>query len=50
MDQRKAFFFFGFAILVWTVFWNGAIRVIAVRQDARKDGGSPAARGLLINI
>jgi len=50
MDQRKAFFFFGFMILVWTVFWNGAIRIIAVRFDDKKQGGSPAARGLLVNI
>ena len=47
MDQRKAFFMFGFMILVWTVFWNGALRTIATRHAAKK-GESPAASGLLV--
>lgn len=49
MDQRRAFLFFGFMILVWTIFWNGAIRVAAVRYSAN-NGGSPAASGLLVAI
>lgn len=47
MDQRKAFFWFGFLILVWTVFWNGAIRIIALRHDANS-GGSAVSRGLMV--
>ena len=49
MDQRRAFLFFGFMILVWTVFWNVGLRTLAVRQDART-GDSPALRGLLVAI
>lgn len=48
MDQRKAFFWFGFLILVWTVFWNGAIRIIALRHDAKSPSGSPASRGAMV--
>lgn len=49
MDQRKAFFFFGVMILVWTIFWNTSIRIVATRWAAKK-GTSPAASGLLIAI
>lgn len=49
MDQRKAFLFFGFMILVWTVFWNVSLRTLAVRRDAQT-GDSPALRGLLVAI
>lgn len=45
MDQRKAFLFFGVMVLVWTVFWQGAIRVIALRYSHH-----PAARGLLVAV
>jgi hypothetical protein len=45
MDQRKAFLFFGFMVLVWSVFWQGALRVIALRNAQ-----SPAARGLLVSL
>jgi hypothetical protein len=48
MDQRKAFFFFGLMVLVWSVFWHGAIRVIATRHAAKKGGDSPAMSGLLV--
>lgn len=43
MDQRKAFLFFGFMVLVWSIFWQGAFRVIALRYP-----DSPAAKGLLV--
>lgn len=45
MDQRKAFLFFGFMVLVWSVFWQGALRVIALRYP-----NSAAARGLLVTL
>lgn len=45
MDQRKAFLFFGFMVLVWSVFWQGALRTIALRH-----ADSPTARGLLVSI
>jgi len=47
MDQRKAFFFFGLMVLIWSVFWNGAFRVLSVRRAANH-GESPAASGLLM--
>lgn len=43
MDQRRAFLFFGFMVLVWTIFWQGALRTIALRNAHH-----PAARGLLV--
>lgn len=45
MDQRKAFLFFGFMVLVWSIFWQGALRIIALRNSH-----SPVARGLLVSI
>lgn len=45
MDQRKAFLFFGFMVLVWSIFWNGALRLIAIKHP-----NSPLARGLLFNL
>jgi len=42
MDGRRAFFMFGFWVLVWTVFWHGAIRTIALKY-----GNHPAFKGLL---
>lgn len=50
MNERRAFFWLGFMVLVWSVFWAGAIRVIAVRRDAKSANGSPAARGLLVAL
>jgi len=49
MDQRRAFLFFGFMILIWTIFWNTGIRLAAVRWAANH-GESPAASGLLVAI
>lgn len=48
MDQRRAFLFFGFMILVWTIFWNVGIRVVAARRNAEKD--SPFWRGLNVAV
>jgi hypothetical protein len=45
VDQRKAFLFFGFMVLVWSVLWQGAIRLIALRYP-----NSPAAKGILISL
>lgn len=45
MDQRKAFLFFGLMVLVWSVFWQGALRVIALRFPE-----SPIGRGLLVSL
>lgn len=45
MDQRKAFIMFGFWVLVWSVFWQGAIRTIAMRYS-----NSPAAQGALVAL
>lgn len=45
MDQRRAFLFFGLMVLVWSIFWQGALRVIALRNSQ-----SPIARGLLVSI
>lgn len=53
MDQRKAFLFFGFMILVWTVFWNTSLRVAAVKKNAGSEGDSrvsAALRGLLVAV
>lgn len=47
MNQRKAYFFFGLQVLLWSIFWHGAIRIISVRRAAQK-GDSPAASGLLV--
>ena len=50
MDQRKAFFFFGFMVLVWSIFWHGAIRMIAIRHAAKQPNKESAAvSGLLIS-
>ena len=49
MDQRRAFLFFGFMILIWTIFWNTGIRIAATRYTVMK-GDSPAASGLLVAI
>lgn len=49
MNQRKAFLFLGLTILAWSIFWHGAIRIIAVRYAAKK-GDSPAASGLLVAV
>lgn len=49
MDQRKAFLFFIFMVLVINVFWHTAIRIAAVHYAARK-GDSPAASGLLVAV
>ena len=45
MDQRKAFLFFGFTVLVWMIFWTGAIRAIALKHPDH-----PAARGVLVAV
>jgi len=45
VDQRKAFLFFGFMVLVWSVFWQGALRVIALKYP-----NSPMAKGLLVSL
>lgn len=45
MEMRKAFFMFGLWVLVWSVFWQGALRTIALRK-----GNHPAAKGLLFDI
>lgn len=45
MDQRKAFLFFGFMVLVWSVFWQGALRTIALRNP-----DSAWAKGLLVSL
>ena len=45
MDQRKAFLFFGFMVLVWSVFWQGALRVFMLRH-----ADHPAARGGLVAL
>lgn len=50
MNQRKAFLFFGFMVLVWSIFWQGAGRIIAVRRTASTENGSPAARGFLVAL
>lgn len=50
MDGRKAFLFFGFMVLIWSIFWQGAFRIAAVRRAASQDGGSPAASGLLVAL
>lgn len=50
MDQRRAFLMFGLWVLAWTIFWNGAIRISAVRQAARKGNDSPALSGLLVAV
>lgn len=49
MDQRKAFLFFGFMILIWTIFWNVGLRTLAVRRAAQT-GNSPALQGLLVAV
>lgn len=49
MNQRKAFLFLGFVILAWSIFWHGAIRIVATRYAAKK-GESPAASGLLVAV
>lgn len=43
MEMRRAFFMFGLWVLVWSIFWQGAIRAIALRS------GKPWAKGLLFN-
>lgn len=45
MNPRKAFFFFGFMVLVWSIFWQGAIRVWSLRHS-----DSNWAKGMLINL
>lgn len=49
MNQKKAWLFFGFAVLFWTVFWNVSLRTVAVRKNAQS-GDSPALRGLMIAV
>jgi hypothetical protein len=49
MDQRKAFLFFGFMVLVWMVFWNVALRTwIGKRIIEHED--TPAFEGLAVAI
>lgn len=50
LDGRKAFLFFGFMVLVWSIFWQGAFRIAAVRRSAQTNGNSPAASGLLVAL
>lgn len=45
MNARRAFLFMGFMVLVWSVFWQGAIRAIALRNS-----DSPVAKGALVNL
>lgn len=50
VDQRKAFLYFGFLVLLWSVFWQGSLRIIATRRTMKSETGSPAARGALIAL
>lgn len=45
MSARRAFLFGGFMVLVWSVFWQGALRAVALRYS-----DSPAAKGLIITL
>jgi hypothetical protein len=44
-NQKRLFLFFGFMVLLWSIFWQGALRIFAMRYP-----DSAWARGMLIDL